>query len=157
MSARLLVPVVAAFLLATSACGGEKAVSKDAFVAQADAICREANSEREAISDTKVKRGGVGQEEAGVEYGTKIKPVYERALARLKALEVPRGDEETIDAMVAKFEQAIVQIGPFIEAARAHDREKGEDTYFTWGDTAIEGQNIAWKYGLGDCRRFGTP
>ena len=128
----------------------EENASKQEFIAEADAICAEANQRREAIR----------QDAAGI-HAKRVRPVFLGALERLKALEPPRGDEKTISAMLMNFERAFARIDVVVAAKRARngqedhaavDRAEG-----AWTELAVAGQNIAHKHGLKECSRFGTP
>ncbi len=159
------VPVLTAlaFVLALAACGGgeeggskgEEGISKQEFIRKADGICAEANKRRDAIQEAAAipQKTGRELEKAAVEYAEEMRPVLVGALERLEALERPRGDEETIKAMLAKFERAFAAIDDVAAAAKRGFAA----TFGDWAERAIEGQNIAFKYGLKECARFGTP
>ncbi len=160
------VPVVTAlaFVFALAGCGGgeeggskgEEGVSKQEFIGKADAICAEANKRRDAIQEAAAlpQKTGRELEKAVPKYAREMRPVLAGALERLKALERPRGDEETIKAMFAKFERAFAAID---EVASAAAKQGFAATFDEWTELAIEGQNMAHKYGLKECARFGTP
>jgi hypothetical protein len=166
------VPVVAALalVLALAACGGgeeggsedQEGASKQEFIRKADAICAHATEKRNAYYQEHPEIGGQHFSESGfagaiAKYAATMKPVFGDALTKLKELEVPRADEETIEAMLAKFEQAFTRIDDVAAAGRKGERGPMESSWEAWGRTAIEGQNIAFKYGSKQCARFGNP
>ncbi len=166
------VPVVTAlaFVLALAACGGgdeggsepQEGVSKEAFIRDADAICAEATEKRDAYYQQHPEIYGSRFHEPGfpgaiATYATTMKPVFTGALTRLKGLEVPRKDEETIRAMVAKWDEAFTRIDDLAAAGRQRDRLAMERSWVAWTETAIAGQNIAHKYGSKECAKFGNP
>jgi hypothetical protein len=152
-----------AFVLALAGCGGgeeggskaEEGVSKQEFIGKADAICTEANERREALQSPEMR--SLEHPGAVVRYARTMEPVYAGALTRLKGLEVPRKDEETIKAMLAKFEQAFTRIPDVVAAGRERDEGRMEQAWNDWTNLAIEGQSIAHKYGSKECARFGIP
>ncbi len=166
------VPVVAAlaFVLALAACGGgneggaeaEAGASKQAFIRQADAICAQATEKRDAYYQQHPEIRGDNFSEswfprAIAKYATTMEPVFVDALTKLKRLEVPPKDEQTIKAMLAKFEQAFTGIDDVAAAGRARDSARMERSWTDWGETAVQGQNIAYKYGSKECAKFGNP
>ncbi len=161
---RASVVVALALAVGLAGCGGgeeggsqaEEGVSKQEFIRNADAICAEANKRRDAIQEAAAlpQKTGRELEKAVPKYAREMRPVLVGALERLKAFERPRGDEETIEAILAKFERAFAAIDKV--ASRAAEQGFAA-TFDEWTERAIEGQNIAAKYGLKECARFGTP
>jgi hypothetical protein len=153
-----------AFVLALAGCGGgeergskaEEGVSKQEFIGKADAICTEANERRDALQSPELAMG-LDYPGAVAKYATTMERVYVDALTKLKGLEVPRNDEETIKAMLAKFEQAFTHIPDVAAAGRERDGGRIESAVIAWTNLAIEGQSIAHKYGSKECARFGIP
>lgn len=159
-----------AFVLAVAACGGgeeggsaaEEGGSKEAFIRQADAICAEATEKRDAYYQQHPEIGYQHGNEPGFEgaiakYATTMEPVLADAITELKRLKAPRGDEETIEAMLGKFEEAFARIERVTAGERAGSRYRMEKSWDAWAQTAVEGQNIAFKYGSKECARFGNP
>ncbi len=155
-----------AFVLALAGCGGgedggsksEEGVSKQEFVAKADAICAEANERRDETRTEAFAEDETGpSEEGAAAYAKSMRTVLVRALQRLKALEPPGGDEKTISAMLAQFERALPLVDEVAAAARAGDRAGWERAMIVWSERAVEAQNAAHEYGLKECSRFGTP
>ncbi len=159
-----------AFVLVLAGCGGgeergsnaEEGVSKQEFIRTSDAICAEANEKRDAYYEQHPEIYGSNFVEPGfpraiAKYVTTIEPVYADALTKLKGLEAPREDEDTITAMRAKFDEAFARIDDMVAAARARDRDRMQRSWGAWTQTAIAGQNIAFKYGSKECARFGNP
>ncbi|HLG09699.1 MAG TPA: hypothetical protein VI409_13600 [Gaiellaceae bacterium] len=154
---RGVAPVAVAAALVAGCGGGDGGVSSGDFIAEADAICADANEQRATHQTPGIRTSGRGQDEAVAEYAGKMDPVYSQALTELRALAPPPGDEATIREMLDTFGAAFALIDKTREAAQANDRAKGEEAYFGWSDLALDGQNRAHSYGLEDCALFGTP
>lgn len=145
-----------AVLLAACGGGGEPAVTKEGFIAKADAICTKANAEREALMEPGLLSPPY-QYEKIAQYTEKLAGVYAKALTRLAALEVPKGDEQTIASMRKRFERAFSLSDYWVAASRNEDALRGTDIYFSWINLASKAQNVAAKYGLKTCAGFGMP
>lgn len=108
-SLALTAALIAALIAA--GCGGSdgESISKEAFIAKADAICRKSNERMEAGFASVLK---------DIRNVTKLKPAeyeevvdevmvpnIEREIEQLKALGIPAGDEERVEAMLAALEE----------------------------------------------------
>jgi hypothetical protein len=110
--------IVAALLVA--GCGGSddssggKSISKEVFVAKADAICKKGNEqmEKELFKFLRQNRAGGSLRTPSVEQNEKfivavLIPNLKREIGEIKALGIPDGDDETIDAWVAALEEGL--------------------------------------------------
>ena len=142
---RVRVATALVSVLALAACGGgeqggadaEEEASKQAFIREADAICAEATEKRDAYYQQHPDIGGQFFSEPGfpgaiAKYATTMKPVFANSLTKLKGLEVPRADEETIEAMLARFEQAFARIDDVAAAGRKGERGPMQRSWEAW-------------------------
>lgn len=111
--------VLAALLLV--GCGGgsddaasAKPISKEEFVAKADAICKKGNERMEAklFAFLRKNRTGGTLRKPTVDQNeefiiTVLIPNLKREISELKELGVPEGDEEKVDAMIAALEDGL--------------------------------------------------
>ena len=101
-------------VLLVAGCGGGddssgESISKEEFIAKADAICKQGNERMEAgfakrlkgvKSLNKLKKGEYEQLISEV-----MVPSLEKEIEELRALGVPEGDEERVEAMLAALEE----------------------------------------------------
>jgi hypothetical protein len=103
----LLLPVA---LLVGAGCGGDDAPSKDEYIAQADAICRDADEAlNEEIQEAFGTKPPTQQQILAFSESNAI-PNLEDQLADLRALTPPEGEEETVTQIYDTLEEAIAQI-----------------------------------------------
>jgi hypothetical protein len=95
--------------LAAAGCGGSGTpdpLKKSEFIAQADAICRTANSER-----TKAMREAASSESEATELVTETAlPPIQKMTEELSGLGPPVGDQKEVQAIISAFEQGIKKI-----------------------------------------------
>lgn len=152
------VALVAAVLGATLAgCGGgdgDAGLSKEEFIAKAEPICADANRKEEGI----VKEG------PGWLYGPKFRDpalmtpftrVGRDALRRLRALEPPEEDRQTLDEVLKHIETGLGAIEQEIAAVRAGKRATTagnlKEYETAYGDLAA----AAGRYGFTQCQGVG--
>lgn len=110
--------IVAALLLV--GCGGSddsgsgKSISKEEFIAKADAICKKGNErmEKELFVFLRQNQNGGSLRKPSVEQNEKfiagvLVPNLRREIKDIKALGVPDGDEERVDAIIAALEEGL--------------------------------------------------
>jgi hypothetical protein len=110
--------IVAALLVA--GCGGSddssggESISKEEFIAKADAICKEGNErmEKELFKFLRQNRTGGSLRKPSVEQNEKfivavLIPNLRREIDEIKALGVPDGDDERVDAIIAALEEGL--------------------------------------------------
>jgi len=114
-----VVAIVAALLLA--GCGGSNdsssgsSISKEEFIAKADAVCKQSNKrmEKELFEFLRQNRTGGGSlRKPSVAQNEKfiasvLVPNLRREIKELKALGVPDGDEEKVGAMISALEEGL--------------------------------------------------
>ena len=161
--------VTLAAVAALAGCGGEGAdkgggdganaegISKSEFVAQADAICADANEERQSFQTPALFARPLNFQRIE-RYAKKLDALFASAMRKLRALEPPEEDADTVDEILARFERAVGMSDDFVAAQRSQDPQvEGENVWFGWVEAASEAQTLAAEYGLQDCAWFGTP
>jgi predicted small secreted protein len=116
----LIAAIVAAAMLVAGCGGGDdsssssSSISKEEFIAKADAICKKSSKQMEAeifkyLRNNRVKgslrKPSVEDNEKFIE--AVLIPNLAREIKELKALGVPSGDEEKIDAMISALEEGL--------------------------------------------------
>jgi hypothetical protein len=115
--------LIAAVILAAlfvAGCGGSgdsssgDSISKEEFIAKADAICKAGNEqmEKELFTFLRKNRTGGSLRKPSVEQNEKfivdvLIPNLRREIKEIKALGVPAGDEERVDAIIAALEEGL--------------------------------------------------
>ncbi|HEX8744934.1 MAG TPA: hypothetical protein VF712_17550 [Thermoleophilaceae bacterium] len=139
-------PLAAA--LALAACGGDddKGPSKDEFVQKADAICAKSDREGEAIAKRSFENPKKPTPEEAQAAIREAVPMQKEALAELKALEEPEGDEQTLDEYYAAIEKGITTF----ETA-AEDPQLSLELLAAGDAPFAEANELAKEYGMKDC------
>ncbi|MDQ3874463.1 MAG: hypothetical protein M3322_02770 [Actinomycetota bacterium] len=162
--------VTLAAVAAVAGCGGEggekgggdranaeDGVSKSEYVAQADAICADANQQRQSFQTPELFERPLNFQRIE-RYAKKLDVLFASAMGKLRALEPPQKDAATVDEILAKFERAVGMSDDFVAAQRSQDPQvEGENVWWAWVEAASEAQTLAAKHGLQDCASFGTP
>ncbi|HVY60925.1 MAG TPA: hypothetical protein VHF22_04695, partial [Planctomycetota bacterium] len=115
MGALLAVLAVAA---ATAACGGDGGsgeLSREEYVAQADAICERTNEREAALGDAPSSLPVLG------DYLEKQKELAEDQLTALRALDPPQELEAQVDEAYGLLDQVVGKIDEAVAAAQAGD------------------------------------
>lgn len=116
-----LIAAVIVVALLVAGCGGGsddsnsgESISKEEFIAKANAICQKGNKqmEKELFVFLRQNRKGGTLRKPSVEQNEKfivtvLIPNLKREIKEIKALGVPDGDEERIDAMIAALEEGL--------------------------------------------------
>jgi hypothetical protein len=84
--------------------GGDDELSKAEYIQRADQICRQANDEIEAAAKD-VNLGNIRQF-----FTDTVIPKTEQELAKIRDLPIPAGDEETLNSIYDRVEDAIQKI-----------------------------------------------
>jgi hypothetical protein len=102
--------------LAVAGCGGgEDALSKEALIAEADAICAEAEEQADAVGEPRTV--------ADVD---RLAGVFRAAVADLRGLEPPQADRATYDAIVDRLDRGLTIVHRAFSEAVAAGRHDGE-------------------------------
>lgn len=125
-SRSVAVLAVLAFALVGAACGGDAALTKDEYLAQANAICEAANAEFAAVSLEFANLPDASNpaefaEPLVAEYVGQFTAVLEEELAELRALAVPEGDEDLLASIYDDLEAVLRAIPQLAAAAAAGD------------------------------------
>jgi len=116
-----LIAVVVAAAMLVAGCGGgddssdsSGSISKEEFIAKADAICKESSKrmEKELFLFLRKNRTGGSLRKPSVAQNEKfivtvLIPNLQQEIKELKALGVPEGDDEKVDAMIAALEEGL--------------------------------------------------
>lgn len=113
----LIAAVIAAAMLAAGCGGGgddsssSSSISKEEFAAKADAICKDGTTrmQKAIFAALKDKRSltKMSQSEQEKIVATVIVPSVKREVKELRALGVPDGDDEKVDAMIGALEEGV--------------------------------------------------
>ncbi len=141
----VVVALTVAVALVLIGCGdSSESISKEEFIAKADAICKE-SSERMATGFSKRLKDAkklVKPQNAELEklVGDVMVPNIEREIEELRALGIPAGDEERVEAMIEALEEGV-------EVAERNPQAVTVSSDAVFGIAA----RIAAEYGLEVC------
>ena len=142
--------------LAVSACGGDDdddggggGLSKEEYIAQADALCGEANK-RETDAGAP---GPVAEIEQSVLED--IVANLDRTLADFRKLEAPDGDEDEVAKIVSDLESLHSAREAELAAARAKDGDAESDARSEFQTASQDLGVSAGAYGLTQCQGLG--
>ena len=124
--------------------GGDDRLTKEDYIAQADAICKATNEEIDALGEPETL------EEVATLAADAIK-LQEDGLAELRALEPPEADEATLNEAYALVEQQVDLGRQIQEAAEAGDMEKIQELLTQGEPIDDQADAIATEYGLTEC------
>ena len=141
-------------VLSVAGCGGDdddEGPSQQEFIAQADAICQEADKEQAAV-EKGVKGGIYGPAFSDEKFLSRYNAVTRDALERLRALDAPEKDREAVDDALSAINGSVAAVDKRIAALRAGDRprqsEAQQDFERSYGDVAA----YAGALGLTRCQ-----
>jgi hypothetical protein len=138
-----------------SACGGSDGPSREEFIVDADAICAEFRTtadERTPIFEAAVDRGDF---DAAADEFDGITAETEKVIAEIDDLEVPEGDEETIDEWLQLGRDQVVVANEVSDAIRARETEAINAGVAEGEDLSARADEIADDYGMVDCGSAG--
>jgi len=144
-----LILATAVALLATG-CGGDASPSVSEFSADAEAVCTEANARVQALGP---EPPILTDDQA--RWVERVGTIGGGATADLRALEAPRADRDTIDAMLEAFDRGFVGAAAISEASRAGDGVAFRTAAGAALDQLEAGRSAASRYGLDACSRLG--
>lgn len=141
-AARIVVAApLAAMILAS--CGGDP-LTKEDFLAQADAICAEAE---ERIED--LERPTNPEQIDG--FVQQARELTENTLERLRELEPPEADADQIERMLDAIQRAVDQLPALAEAAKTNDTQAIADASREVQEATETSREIASEYGFEKC------
>ena len=151
-------PVIGTLLvvaLGFAGCGGDDddnggGLSKEAYIAKADAICEKAN-QRETKSG--VPPGGIEIEDPSVQRSMVAR--LGDTLADLRELEVPEGDGARVAKIISSLEQVRTARKDQFKAARAGDGPAQTENEQAFMTASQDLGAIAGSYGLTHCQALG--
>ena len=128
----------------SNADGGAERLTKEEYIAQADAICQEANAAIEAVPEPQ-------SAEELAEYGEQVVEIGQDQLDRLRALRPPAADEATINGAYDLIEQQLAIANDVVAAARDNDLEQVQELLAQGEQLNDQADQIARDYGLTEC------
>ena len=141
-AARIVVATpLAAIILA--ACGGDP-LSKEEFIAQADAICAEAEEE---IAD--MERPTNPDQIDG--FVRQARELTENTLEQLRELDPPEADAEKLEQMLDAIQRAVDQLPALAEAAKTNDTQAIAEASRAVQEATETSREIASEYGFEKC------
>lgn len=145
MRTKLALLALAASVALVAGCGGGGGdrLSKEEYIAAADAICAEANSSIDAL--------GEPTEETFDDYITKAEEISREQLDKLRALKPPADDEATLNRAYDLVEQQIALAVKASEALKNQDQAAIEKASAEIDTLNAEADKIANDYGLKEC------
>jgi hypothetical protein len=143
---RTLAPALITLALILAGCGGgggDDRLSKEEFIAAADAICTEANDRIDALGEPTLENVS--------EYVTEAEAISREQLASLRALRPPAEDEATLNGAYDLIEQQIDLAVEGVEALTSGDQAAFEEIDAQITSIEAEADQIARDYGLQEC------
>lgn len=132
--------------LGVAACTDDR-LSKPEFIARADDICRTTNAR---VMDLGRPRNAAEFEE----FVTEGEDLSEEMISGLEELDPPEADEEEIDAMIDRIEEATSLLPELREAARERDFAAVQETVEEIQVLASRTEEFAADYGFEECGRL---
>jgi len=146
---RFGIAIALAALLAVAGCGGGGSgggdrLTKEEYIAQADAICKATEEKLDALAEPTSKEEFASFLEEGL-------GLSEGQLDDLRALNPPEADEATLEEAYSLVEQQLDVIRQMVDAVKADD-EAAVQELITQGDALNDqADQIAADYGLKEC------
>ena len=147
--------VIAVAALVGAGCGGDdetpgggEALTKQEWIAKADAICADAQERIQKLGDPGTDLSKLA------ELTGDAKEILEAEVAAIRDLNPPPGDEQQIDAMLAQVENGSEALEALIEAATSGDISKLQEITAEGSEfskASAEADRLASDYGLKEC------
>lgn len=137
---------LAAVTVAVSACGGDggERLSEADWIAQADAVCAEAQAELDALPEPTTPAELTELAEEAV-------TIAEEQLSRLRELRPPEAAEDDYTEMLDLTARQIELTGEIAEAAAARDQARVEELIEQGEEVDDEADALAAEYGFQVC------
>jgi hypothetical protein len=139
----LLVVIATAAAAACGGGGGGDRLSKEEYIAQADAICKEANQKIDALGEPTLENFD--------QYIADAEKIARDQLAKLRSLSPPAEDETTLSHAYDLIEQQIDLALEGSEALKNQDQTKFQQVSSEIDKLNAEADQIAQDYGLQEC------
>jgi hypothetical protein len=143
-----------AVLVVAAACGGNgegggeaaeaERLTKEEYIAQADAVCQEAENRFDELGDAQTIEEAAALGEEAVTIG-------EDQLEQLRAVRPPAEDEATIEEAYDLLEQQLAVARDLVEALREEDQAAAQELIAEGERLNEEADAIAAEYGLQVC------
>jgi hypothetical protein len=148
--AALAVAVIAALAACENVPGRDETsdppLSKDAFVRRANAICRESQTEAQALPAPSLA------DQVAVEASIReAAAVQRRAVRRLRSLEPPETDAPGVKNWLGLAGDAIAEMESLADAVAAGDRAAMEEAIARGDELTSDAEAFTAAYGLHDC------
>lgn len=144
-SGALAAAVAVAVVAAACGGGGGERLTKEEYVAQADAICAKANEQEDALGDVPSDPAGL----AG--YLEQEKAIGEEQVTSLRALEPPEELQAQVEQAYDLLDQVLAKLDEAIAAAKAGDIEQLTAIGAEAQRLATQADQIAQEIGLTVC------
>ncbi|MGH2817833.1 MAG: hypothetical protein ACRDJS_05160 [Actinomycetota bacterium] len=144
LRASRIVVLAALPLIALQACDG--GLSKEEFIEAADEICAEADERSQDLEPPT-------NPQALREFVERAERITRQLVDGLRELEPPGGDEDTIEQMIGKIEEAIGYLPGIERAARLSDVAAIQQLGARLQAAASEANRLARDYGMKNCGR----
>jgi hypothetical protein len=143
LRARIVALAVLSFL-GVQACDG--GLSKGEFIEAADKVCAEADERSQDLEPPT-------NPQALREFVERAEGITRQLVEDLRELDPPEGDEDTIERMIAKIEEAIGYLPGIERAARLSDVTAIQQLGARLQAAASEANGLARDYGMKKCGR----
>ena len=136
-----------------AACGDDddEGPSTQEFIAQADAICQEADKKQAAVRGSG-SRPGIEANFSNGAFLARYNAVTRDALKRLRALDAPEAERKAFDGLVSAVKGSVAAVDKRIAALRARDlarqSEAARELERSYGDIAVSAGTV----GLSQCQ-----
>lgn len=136
----VLAPLIAITCLGVAGCGGDDpgAPTKEEYIAEADAICKEADDGVAASIESTYGIGTPSAQEVQMIIEEELLPSVEGQLEDLRSLTPPDGDEEAVNDIYEALDRDIQAV-------------KEDPAIAVEANAFVESSRLAHEYGLTDC------
>jgi hypothetical protein len=140
---------VAAIAIGVAGCGSSDdtsststaaSITKDEFVTQANQICADGNKTIDAAANDTFTGGKPSQEDILAFWSDALIPSVTDQVAQIKALGIPAGDEEQVNALFAAVDSDLAEAQKEVDAGDLSNQ-----------DPFADANKLAGDYGLTEC------